>query len=239
MARFGGKMRDASRLSTRRMALAEERGDALLVAIAGIDEASDRALAGQTREALSVALGALQKARTPETLLRAALVCAWAGESDRAEGYLHEYEGMPDVAPTSDPDLRPAVIAVITMARGFPESAIEAVAPLRPYELGWRFNFVPAYIRGLALLRLHRPAEAIAEFDRIVTHRGAQPESLVYALAWLHLGRAKAAAGDPKAARSAYEQFLRYWKDADADLPVLAEARAELASLVGPSAVNP
>ncbi len=105
------------------------------------------------------------------------------------------------------------------------------MAALRPYELGWRFNFLPAYIRGLALLGLNRPREAVVEFDRIVTHRGACPETTVYALAWLQLGRARQAAGDPKGARAAFEQFLRYLKEADAYMPALGQAREAISAL--------
>jgi tetratricopeptide (TPR) repeat protein len=231
MARFGGRMQDAARVNGERIALAERLGDRILAAVTMLEEASDRARVGQARAAIGMAVASLQRARTPETLARAALVMATVGEADQAEALLREYDALPDVTPASDPDFRPAALALITMTRGFPQSAVEILAPLRPYELGWRFNFLPAYVRGLALLQLQRPVEAAKEFDRICQNRGAVPETLVYALACLQRGRAKSAAGDGKAARSDYEQFLRYWSHADGDLPLLAQAREELARL--------
>ncbi len=95
-ARFGGRMQEAARLAARRIALAEQHGDRLLAAIAGLEEANDRALAGQTREPLVLTLAALQKARSPEAVIRGALALAWTGEVDRAEQLLREYERMPD-----------------------------------------------------------------------------------------------------------------------------------------------
>jgi tetratricopeptide (TPR) repeat protein len=148
-----------------------------------------------------------------------------------AEQFLHEYEQMPDVTAGSDPEFKAPVIASITLGRGFPESALEVLAPLKPYERGWRFNFVPTYVRGVALVRLKRYGEAITEFDRIINQRGAVPDTFVYPLAVLQLARAKAASGDGTGARAAYERFLAMWKDADPDLPVLAQAREELARL--------
>ena len=231
LARFSGRFAEASRVAVRQIAQAEQRGDQALAAIVHLVEATDRAMVGQAREAVPLALAAIQRARTAETLVRGALALAWAGDADRAEQWLREYERMPDVVATSDPDFRPAALALITMGRGFPQSALEILEPLKPYERGWRFNQVPAYVRGLALMQLNRPNEAVAEFGRIVRARGALLNSLVYPLSWLQLARARAAAGDSKGARAAYEQFLQFWTAADAELPALAQAREELGGL--------
>jgi DNA-binding winged helix-turn-helix (wHTH) protein/tetratricopeptide (TPR) repeat protein len=231
LARFSGRFAEAALVAVQEIAQAEQRGDEALAAIVHLVEATDRASVGQAREAVPLVLAALQRARTAETLIRGALALAWAGEADRAEQLLREYERMPDVTAASDPDFRPAAIALITMGRGFPQSALGILEPLKPYERGWRFNQVPSYLRGLALMQLKRPGEAVAEFSRIVKARGALMNSLVYPLSWLQLARAKAAAGDPKGARAAYEQFLEFWTGADADLPALVQAREELRRL--------
>ena len=85
-------------------------------------------------------------------------------------------------------------------------------------------EFVPQYLRGLALLRLHRNYEAVREFDKILNHRGEAPLSSLYPLA--RLGRARALKS-----KEDYETFLEIWKDADPDMPALIAARAELEAL--------
>jgi hypothetical protein len=86
-------------------------------------------------------------------------------------------------------------------------------------------------VRGEAYLAAHHGAEAAAEFQKIIDHRGIvilDPEG---ALAYLQLGRAQALSGDKSKARSAYQDFLTLWKDADPDIPILKEAKAEYANL--------
>lgn len=138
---------------------------------------------------------------------------------------------MPDVDGSSDPDYKPALLAALAIRRGEPAAAIESLAPLRPYDLGWRFAFLPSYIRGEALLRLGRPADAAAEFERITAHPGVVPTSVIHPLGWLQLARARAAAGNRVMSRAAYDKVLRQWKDADPDVPILVQARAELARM--------
>lgn len=88
-----------------------------------------------------------------------------------------------------------------------------------------------AYVRGEALLAARRPAEAIAEFQKILDHRGIVGLDPIGALVHLQLGRAFASSGDAIKAKSAYQTFLTLWTDADANLPILRQARAEHARL--------
>jgi eukaryotic-like serine/threonine-protein kinase len=87
-----------------------------------------------------------------------------------------------------------------------------------------------AYLRGLAYLRARRGAEAAAEFQKILDHKGAN-WGRWYAPSYVGLARAAALAGDSGRARKAYQDFLALWKDADPDLPILKEARQEYAKL--------
>ena len=119
----------------------------------------------------------------------------------------------------------------IEMDRKAPEKAIEALSPATPYELGTNQGLFPIYIRGLAYLQAKRGTEAAAEFQKIVDHRGIAPTAPEHSLAKLGLGRAYAMAGDSAKARAAYQDFFALWKDADADVPVLKEAKAEYAKL--------
>ena len=82
------------------------------------------------------------------------------------------------------------------------------------------------------LLRpLHQYGEAAAEFQKIFDHRGIVASDPIGALAHLQLGRALAVSGDGVKAKAAYQNFLELWKDADPDIPVLKQARAEYARL--------
>jgi eukaryotic-like serine/threonine-protein kinase len=88
-----------------------------------------------------------------------------------------------------------------------------------------------AYVRGEALVAAHRFAEAAAEFQKILDHRGIVGADPIGALAHLQLGRTFALAGDQVKAKRAYEDFLTLWKDADSDIPILVQAKAEYARL--------
>jgi cytochrome c-type biogenesis protein CcmH/NrfG len=86
-------------------------------------------------------------------------------------------------------------------------------------------------VRGEAYLAAHQGKEAAAEFQKILNHRGIVLNEPIGALAHLQLGRAYAMSGDSAKARAAYEDFLTLWKDADPDIPVLQQAKAEYAKL--------
>ena len=92
-------------------------------------------------------------------------------------------------------------------------------------------EFVPVYVRGEAYLAAHRGKEAVTEFQKILDHRGIVLNEPIGALAHLQLGRAYAMQGDTAKARSAYQDFLTLWKDADPDIPILKQAKAEYAKL--------
>lgn len=99
-----------------------------------------------------------------------------------------------------------------------------------PYELGSGALY-PAYVRGLAYLAAHQGSDAATEFQKILDHRGIVLNEPIGALAHLQLGRAYVMTGDTAKARAAYRDFLTLWKEADADIPVLKQAKAEYAKL--------
>jgi len=126
------------------------------------------------------------------------------------------------------------------LGRGKPADSLEHLQIAQPYELaanGLNFNhwylggLHSAYVRGEAFLALHRYAEAAAEFQKILDHRGLVGADPIGALAHLQLGRVFALSGDKTKAKTAYEAFLALWKDADADVPILKSAKAEFATL--------
>jgi len=89
----------------------------------------------------------------------------------------------------------------------------------------------PIYLRGEADLAAGQGSAAAAEFQKVLDHRGLVWNCATGALAHLQLGRAYAMAGDKAKAKSAYQDFLTLWNDADPDIPVLREAKAEFAKL--------
>ena len=89
----------------------------------------------------------------------------------------------------------------------------------------------PAYVRGEAYLALREPAKAAAEFQKILDHRGIVLADPVGAMARLQLGRAFALSDDRPKAKAAYQDFLTLWKEADPEIPIFKQARAEYTRL--------
>ena len=96
---------------------------------------------------------------------------------------------------------------------------------------GFFGTLYPVYVRGEAYLAAHQAAQAAAKFQKILDHRGIVVSDPVGALAHLQLGRAFALSGDKTKAKTAYQDFLALWKDADPDIPILKQAKAEYAKL--------
>ena len=88
-----------------------------------------------------------------------------------------------------------------------------------------------AYVRGEALVAAHRYQEAVAEFQKILRHRGLVGADPIGALAHLQLGRVFALSGDRDKAKAAYQEFFTLWKDADPDIPILRQANTGIATL--------
>ena len=133
----------------------------------------------------------------------------------------------------------PTLGALFALNHHEPRKAIELLQVNVPYELAVPaidFNeffggLYPVYVRGEAYLAAHQGPEAAAEFQKILDHRGIVAGDPIGALAHLQIGRAYAMAGDTAKAKAAYQDFLTLWKDADPDIPLLKQARAEYAKL--------
>jgi tetratricopeptide (TPR) repeat protein len=120
----------------------------------------------------------------------------------------------------------PIIRAAIALQRDRADQAIEYLNASTPYG-GGNAGFWPNYLRGQAYLRMHRGNDAAAEFQKILDHRGWNPTSPMYPLAHLGLARALSLAGDVAGSRKSYQDFFAIWKDADADLPILLDAKRE------------
>ena len=92
-------------------------------------------------------------------------------------------------------------------------------------------NLYSAYVRGLAYLPEKRGPEATSEFQKIIDHRGIVVSDPIGALAHLQLARAYVLSGDQVKSKSAYQDFLTLWKDADPNIPIFKQAKAEYVKL--------
>jgi eukaryotic-like serine/threonine-protein kinase len=127
----------------------------------------------------------------------------------------------------------PTIRAAIALQRKDPNRALELLQTASAVELGDTGNLLPVYVRGEAYLMLRDGKRAAAEFQKFLDHRGLVSNSPVGAMARLGLARAYALQNDTTKATAAYQDLLNLWKDADADpdIPVLKQAKAEYAKL--------
>jgi len=112
-----------------------------------------------------------------------------------------------------------------------PAVAIEFLEKVRPYQFGNAAGLWANYDRGRAYLKMKQGKEAAAEFQTVLDHRGVDAAGIEYALSYLGLARAYALEGDNAKSRTAYQDFFALWKDADPDIPVYNEAKAEYAKV--------
>jgi serine/threonine protein kinase/tetratricopeptide (TPR) repeat protein len=126
----------------------------------------------------------------------------------------------------------PMIRAQLALNRSEASSAVRTLQKAQAYELGSvPLSLYPVYVRGSAYLAQHRGAEAAAECEKILTHPSIVGNEPIGALARLQLGRAYALSGDKSKAAAAYQDFLTLWKDADPNIPILKQAKAECAKL--------
>jgi tetratricopeptide (TPR) repeat protein len=216
-----GQRHESHNLYKRAAEMALRRG--LRTAASEFDEADARA------DALS---GNCQTARG---LGRPAVALAICGDAAEAEKLAAETSKRVPNGTIWNAVQLPEIRAAIALTRA-PAQSVELLAAASPYE---RSYIDASYFRGLAYLRLHKSAEAAVEFQKIVDHKGASwgatwvhPNwGLYYSLSHLGLARSSALAGDTARARKAFQDFLALWKDADADIPVFRQAKAEYAEL--------
>jgi hypothetical protein len=161
-----------------------------------------------------------------------------AGDLQRAEAFTGELAEKFSEDTVAQCNYLPTLRAKLALEHSNPQQAIAELTPATSCELGlpvysyynWP-NLYPVYFRGEAYLAAQLGAKAAAEFQKILAHRGIVLNEPIGALAHLELGRAYVLAGDKARARAAYQDFLSLWKDADSDIPVFKQAKAEFLKL--------
>ena len=231
---FSGHLGRARELIRRRVEQARRASQQGPVTQAQIFEAQWEAEFGNSGRARRQTTAVLTESSVTRPQLLAALVLARAGDATRAQVVAERVSKRFPRDTLINGFWLPSVRAAIELHRGNAARAIELLEAAVPYELvdpGPGSPLYPAYLRGEAYLLLHRGARAAAEFEKFLDHRGLVGVDPLGALARLGLARAYALQGDTAKARAAYQDFLTLWKDADPDIPILRQAKAEFAKL--------
>jgi tetratricopeptide (TPR) repeat protein len=178
---------------------------------------------------------ALAVDKSKPTQIAVAATQAFCGEGKLALPALDALEKKYPDDTVAQQEFVPQGRAYVALEAGDAQKALDLLARSQAFDL-----VSPGpYLRGLAYLQLHDPGKATAAFKMATKYKGASytSESSVpfptnsYALGLLGLGRAYAMAGNKTEAKAAYEKFFAEWKNADADLAVMAQAKKEYAAL--------
>jgi len=237
---YSGQLQQARKMSQRALTLAQQAGEQGRAALVASGAAMLEALAGNAPAASQGAIAALELSKDRDVEYGAALALALSADASRSQTLANDLETRfpQDTAVRSG--YLPTIHAVLALNRGEPSKALELLKTAAPFELGVPLCSVPpaffgvlypAYFRGAAYLALHQGTEAAVEFQKILDHRGMVISDPIGALAHLQLGRALVLAGNSVKAKLAYQDFLSLWKDADPDIPIFKQARAEYAKL--------
>jgi serine/threonine protein kinase/Tfp pilus assembly protein PilF len=240
-AAYYGQLSKAREFSRQAVASALKEGEKETAAGYEADAALREALFGNAAEAKRCASAALALATPRDVEYGIALASAFTDINRNSQAQITRR--MDELSRRFPEDTvvqfnyLPTVKAMLQINAGNPAKAIEILEAARPYELGSPSNIsmslsmYPVYVRGLAYLAAKQGPQAAAEFQQLLAHRGIVQTEPVGSLAQLGLARAYALQGDAAQAKSAYQDFLKLWKDADSSIPMLKQAQAESAKL--------
>jgi len=238
-----GRLKAAAQMSRRAIDLAEQAGHPESAAIYEGAAAAWNALFGDVPAARQRAAAALRLSKGRDAEYAAGVALALTGDVTQAQSIAADLDQRYPEDTSVRSSYLPTLRALVSLQGGQPSRAIEQLQAARPYEfadpainfIAFFGSFYPVYVRGEAYLAAHRATEAAAEFRKILEHRGLLLADPLGARVRLELGRALALSGDAEQARAAYQDLLELWTDADPDLPVLKQARAEYVTLTNAS----
>jgi eukaryotic-like serine/threonine-protein kinase len=235
-----GRLHASRQSSNRAVALALQEGAREEAASYRAARAVWEAVYGNAAEGRRNAMAALDVSKARDVEYAAGLALAFSGDSSRSAALADDLEKRFPEDTFAKFTYVPVLRALVALGRGKPAESVERLQIALRYELagnGLNFNhwylggLHSAYVRGEAIVAAHKYGEAVAEFQKILDHRGIVGADPIGALAHLQLGRTFALAGDKVKAKLAYGDFLTLWKDADSDIPILVQAKAEYARL--------
>ncbi len=245
---YGGHLGKARELTKRAVDSAIRADNKENGAIWQANAALEQAAYGNPLEARQSAAEALKLAPASQGVeIEAALVLAMAGDTARAESLAQDLGKRFPLDTQMQSLWLPAIQAQLALNKKNPAAALNTLQAASPIELGQIFFVAnisclyPTYVRGEAYLAAGQGSAAAAEFQKILDHSGIVWNCWTGALAHLGVARANALqartsqGADANAARvlalAAYKDFLTLWKDADPDIPILKQAKAEYAKL--------
>jgi len=235
-AAYSGKFAKARELTHRDVESAAH-ADEKEVAAGYLAQAAVReALAGNSALAQQQAQAALAQSKGRDVQGMSAVALATSGDFVRAKRLAADLSTRYPKDTIVRSIYLPLTNAVAQLHTGAANKAVAALAPSASCELGSAFangdfDLYPPYFRGMAFLMAHNGNAAATEFQKILDHRGVVLNEEIGALAHLGLGRAYALSADKAKAKAAYQDFLKLWKGADRDIPILKQANAEYAKL--------
>jgi eukaryotic-like serine/threonine-protein kinase len=225
-----GRLKQARESAAAAVDLAEKAGSPERAAQWKTWEALADAEVGDSERARRVAAEALALTAGPDVSMQVARVFALTGDfapaNKIADQLMHDHPLDTEIQDCYIPPVR----ATIALGSNQPNQAIDILKASARYDLGDAF-LIPAYIRGLAYLQAGHGRQAAGEFQKLLDHPGVMESDVKGALAHLQIGRAQAMMGDKVASRKSYQDFLTLWKDADPDIPIYKQAKAEYAKL--------
>jgi serine/threonine protein kinase/tetratricopeptide (TPR) repeat protein len=236
-AAYSGQLDKSREFFQQAVASAERAGEKDRAAADEATAALYEALFGNSAPARQRAAVAATQAIGPDGRFAAGLAFALAGDSTKAQGIVDDLAKRFPEDTIVQFNYLPTIRAQIALGRNDAAKAADTLQAASSYELGtaggttFSTNLYPIYVRGQAYLAAKQGARAAAEFQRIVDWRGVVANEPIGALAHLGLARAYAMQGEVFQARTAYVDFLTLWKDADPDIPVLTQAKAEYGRL--------
>ena len=228
---YFGRMKKARELAerAREAALREENKER--AANSQLDGATNEAEVGNPDSARRQVAEALALSPTRVVQVNAGIALGRSGDRKRATAIADELEKKYPAYTIYKNIWVPAIRASVALDANNPSAAIAVLHAASPFELGFEAHLYPNYLRGLAYLEEKDGPNAAAQFQKILDHAGIVLNNLIGALAHLQLARAYVLQGDTAKAKAAYQDFLTLWKDADPDVPILIETKAEYAKL--------
>jgi serine/threonine protein kinase/tetratricopeptide (TPR) repeat protein len=234
-AAYYGRLGEARELSQRAMDSARRNQEPEAAATWMATSALHHGLFGDSASARAKANAALALSHGHDVDALAALARALAGDAAGAEALVSELNREYPLDTIVQNHYLPAIRTELALQHGDAAKAVNMLQAAAPYEMaGLNINILflyPAYVRGRAYLQAHNGSAAAAEFQKMMDHSGLMVNSPAGPLAKLGLARAYAPAGDKDKSRTAYQDFLAIWKDADPDIPILKQTQAEYAKL--------
>jgi tetratricopeptide (TPR) repeat protein len=235
-AAYAGEFAKAREL-TRRASDSAQRADEKETAAAYDAEAAVReAMVGNKGAAKQQAQAAIALSTGRDVEAVSAIALSLAGEAAQARKLVDDLAKRFPEDTVVQFQFLPTIRAAAAQQGGAAQ-ATEALSPAALYELGatataLNFALYPVYLRGEAYVAGHQGSAAGAEFQKILDHPGVVQNEPIGAPAHLGLARAYALSGDAAKSKAAYQDFFALWKDADPDIPILKEAKAEYAKLL-------